>query len=135
MVDINMEYLGDLEVEATHGPSGVKVKTDAPIDNNGKGRSFSPTDLAATALGACMVTIMGIVAARHDIDLKGMKIKVIKEMASQPTRRIGKLTVDFEIPSVPEDKRSLLEKAALSCPVHHSLHPDIEIVSNFKWGS
>lgn len=134
MVKISIEYTGDLHCSAIHGPSKAKLETDAPVDNNGKGESFSPTDLAATALGACMATIMGIAAQKHQIELKGMKIEVIKEMSTDAPRRISKLTTRFTIP-LPKThpKRELLEAAALSCPVQHSLHPDIQRDVNFQW--
>lgn len=135
MVRIDITYEGDLRTRATHTPSGTELVTDAPVDNHGKGESFSPTDLAATALGGCIATIMGIVAERHDVDLSGMRVTVVKEMATEPVRRIGKLTTVIHIPVEPDDKtRTLLERAALSCPVHASLHPDIEKPVMFRWG-
>ena len=101
MVEIRMTYAGSLRVEATHGPSGTTLHTDAPVDNYGKGESFSPTDLVATALGACMATIMGIAAERHDVSLEGMTIDVQKHMATEPVRRIGKLVVRIGVPHDP----------------------------------
>ena len=125
MVKIGIEYSGDLHTVATHGPSGRSLETDAPVDNQGKGESFSPTDLVATALGACMATVMGIYAKRHDIDLRGMRIEVGKEMTQTPPRRIARLTTEIWFPAgVTKDE--VLERAALSCPVHGSLHPDVE---------
>jgi len=134
MVKVSIEYAGGLHCVATHGPSGKKLETDAPVDNNGKGESFSPTDLAATAFGTCMMTIMGIVAQRHQVELKGTKVEVTKEMSKDTPRRISKLTTEFWIP-LPEnfEKRAMLEQAALSCPVHHSLHPDVERPVVFHW--
>jgi putative redox protein len=134
MIKISTEYTGDLHCSSTHGPSGARVETDAPVDNNGRGESFSPTDLVATALGACMATVMGIVAQRHQIELKGMKVETIKEMSTDTPRRIAKLTVTFSIP-LPKStaQRDLLEKAALGCPVYHSIHPDIQKVVTFNW--
>jgi putative redox protein len=134
MVKIAIEYTGSLHCSATHGPSKAKVETDAPVDNNGKGESFSPTDLVATAFGACMATIMGIVAQKHQVELKGMKIEVIKEMSADSPRRISKLTTNFTVP-LPKThpKRELIETAALSCPVHHSIHPEIQRAVNFQW--
>jgi putative redox protein len=125
MVTIGIEYSGDLHCVATHGPSGRVLETDAPVDNNGKGESFSPTDLVATALGSCMATIMGIYAARHEINLKGMRITVSKEMTVTPPRKIARLTTTIWFPEGVV-KSEVLERAALSCPVHHSLHPDVE---------
>lgn len=115
-------------------PSGTLITTDAPVDNEGRGESFSPTDLAATSLGACMLTIMGIVARRHGIDLGKTTVKVLKEMSSQPPRRISKLSIIFTIPlPAAHEKRTLLENAARSCPVHLSLHPDVEQEVRFDW--
>src|SRR6185295_18627169 len=99
MVRIEAEYEGELRVVARHGPSGAKLSTDAPVDNHGKGESFSPTDLVATALGSCVMTIMGIVAERNQIDLTGTRIHVTKEMIQQPVRRIGRLPVTLTIPA------------------------------------
>ncbi len=134
MVEISTVYEGKLRCRSTHGPSGVELVTDAPKDNMGEGASFSPTDLVATALGTCMLTIMGIVAQREELDLKGTTIKVTKEMATAPVRRIGKLTVEFTVPvATTEIQRQKLIKAAETCPVHKSLHPDVEIAVTFNW--
>lgn len=134
MVEMSITYLGDLRCEARHESSGAVLVTDAPVDNEGKGESFSPTDLAATSLGTCMLTIMGIVARRHGIDLGATTVKVRKEMTSQPPRRIAKLTVVFSIPlPASHEKRALLENAARGCPVHLSLHPDVEQEMVFDW--
>ena len=134
MVEISIRYLGGLRCEARHEPSGNVVITDAPVDNEGKGEAFSPTDLAATSLGTCMLTIMGIVAHRHEIDLGETTVKVVKEMSVQPPRRIGRLTIVFTIPlPVDHPKRALLEKAASGCPVHLSLHPEVEQDVRFDW--
>jgi len=134
MVHIDVSYLGSLRCEAVHGPSGAKIRTDAPADNCGKGEEFSPTDLAATSLGACMATIMGIAAGQHGISLGDMKVGVDKEMSADLPRRITKIEVAFVIPLPPDHpKRKTLENAALACPVHHSLHPDIEQVVRFDW--
>ena len=134
MVAIDIRYKGDLRCEAVHGPSGATVLTDAPVDNEGRGESFSPTDLTATSLGTCMLTIFGIVARRHEIDPGEVRVRVEKHMAAEGPRRIGRLVVRIEVP-LPEDhpKRKLLEKAALACPVHLSLHPDIEQDIAFAW--
>jgi putative redox protein len=134
MVEINIAYQGELRCEATHGPSGTKFYTDAPVDNHGKGQSFSPTDLVATALGTCMVTVMGIAAQALQIDLRGTKVVVQKEMAAKPIRRIGKLSVVIDVPArLDEEQKQKLIKAAMTCPVHQSLHPDIEMPIEFKW--
>ncbi len=134
MVEINIVYEGSLHTQLTHEPSGKKVETDAPKDNQGRGESFSPTDLVAGALGACMLTIMGIVAKRHSLALEGTAVKVLKEMVQEPVRRIGKLTVAFQMPAgIPTEQRKLLENAAFTCPVHKSLHPDIHIPVEFNY--
>lgn len=138
-VEIDVVYQGGLRCQATHGPSKSTVLTDAPIDNHGKGEAFSPTDLVGTALGSCMLTIMGIVAERNGWDLSGTTAHVVKEMAASPTRRIGKLLVTITIPSNAAAKlsaadRTKLENAAHTCPVHQSLHPDIQAPVTFCWG-
>jgi uncharacterized OsmC-like protein len=134
MVKVSINYEGGLRCAAKHGPSGKTVVTDAPVDNHGKGESFSPTDLVATALGTCMATIMGIVAGRHHIDLAGMKIEVSKEMSTDAPRRITRLTTVMELPlPANHPQRELLERAALTCPVHQSLHPEIEKPLEFRW--
>ena len=134
MVQIDITYNGDLHCTLTHRPSQKQISTDAPVDNGGKGASFSPTDLVASALGSCMLTIMSMVAARHQIDLRGTRVEVIKEMIQEPIRRVGKLTVLFEMPKgIQEKDRKLLERAALTCPVHQSLHPDIQIPVKFNY--
>jgi putative redox protein len=134
MVTIQLSYQGGLRCSATHLPSGNILTTDAPVDNNGKGESFSPTDLLATGLGACMATVMGIVAERKQIPLDGLSVEVRKHMSTDTPRRISKLEVDIHMP-LPADhpERALLESAARGCPVHHSLHPDIEIIFNWTW--
>jgi putative redox protein len=134
MVEIDVVYKGKLRCQATHEPSGTELITDAPKDNMGEGASFSPTDLVGTALGTCMMTIMGIVAEREQLDLTGTTVHVTKEMATQPTRRIGRLGVEFTIPTpTTEEQRQKLRNAAMTCPVHKSLHPDVEIAINFNW--
>lgn len=135
MVEIQVRYEGDLHTRATHGPSGATLETDAPKDNEGLGETFSPTDLLATALGTCMLTVMGILARRKGWKLEGARARVEKQMATAPVRRIGKLVVEFEMPLVPEMARPLLERAAHACPVHQSLHPDVELDVRFHWAS
>ena len=135
MVAISVIYQGELRSEATHIPSGATINTDAPKDNMGKGENFSPTDLVAAALGSCMLTIMGIAANSLNIDLQGTKVEVNKEMITAPERRIGKLAVKIFVPlSFNEEQKQKLQKAALTCPVHKSLHPDIAIPIEFIWG-
>lgn len=127
-------YVGELRTEATHLRSGRMIITDAPVDNHGKGEAFSPTDLVATALGSCMVSIMGILANSHDMDINGTKITIVKHMASDP-RRISKIDVNIFMPEKhysSKDKK-MLEHAALTCPVAKSLHPDIEQNVSFHW--
>jgi uncharacterized OsmC-like protein len=134
MVSLTSTYEGGLRCRAVHGPSGTTLVTDAPVDNHGKGESFSPTDLVATALGACMMTVMGIVAERHGIDLKGMTVETVKEMTKQPPRRIASLRTRLTVP-LPADhpQRPALEQAAHACPVHASLHPEIDAAVEFVW--
>lgn len=134
MVRISINYEGELRCNATHNPSGSVLSTDAPVDNNGKGETFSPTDLVATALGNCMATIMGIVAARKSISLDGLRIYVEKHMSDDLPRRISKLAVSIHMPMTTDDKyKDLMINAALTCPVHQSLHPSIEVPINWVW--
>lgn len=125
-VEIKGQYEGDLRVKLTHGPSGSVIETDAPTDNQGKGARFSPTDLVTAALGACMMTIMGIVAKRDGIDINSASFRVEKHMSENP-RRIGKIILEIKMPgNLTLEQRKKLEKAAYTCPVHHSLLPEIE---------
>ena len=134
MVQIQLEYEGELHCRAVHGPSGAVVSTDAPKDNQGRGESFSPTDLVATALGGCILTIMGILARTLKIDIDGTTATVDKEMATAPVRCIAKLTVKIHVPKpVSAENRLKLERAAHTCPVHQSLHPDVEKPIEFTW--
>ncbi|MBY0587750.1 OsmC family protein [bacterium] len=135
-VEMDLVYQGNLHCQATHGPSGNTLVTDAPVDNGGQGSSFSPTDLVATALGACMVTIMGIVAKRDGLAIEGTTVHVAKEMVQQPARRIGTLTVKIAVAGgskISSEDRLKLERAALTCPVHKSLHPDIQVPIEFHY--
>jgi putative redox protein len=135
MVQIDVEYEGKLRCSAKHEPSGATLLTDAPKDNQGNGEAFSPTDLVATALGTCIVTTMGIVAKRLNVELAGARLRVQKEMIATPTRRIAKLTVEFHGPGhVTEDQRRQLEAVGRACPVYKSLHPDIQTPITFAWG-
>ena len=136
MVEIDIEYEGDLHCRARHGPSAAEIVTDAPVDNEGRGEAFSPTDLLATSLGVCMMTVMGIHARRKGIDLKGTRVQVIKEMVADPVRRIGRLTVTFDLPArLDAEQRAGLEAAACTCPVCHSLHPDVKREIAFRYGA
>lgn len=134
MVEVKIDYQGELHCAAQHGPSGATLETDAPRDNEGRGESFSPTDLVATALGSCMATIMGIVARRKEIDLAGLQISVQKEMTSEPPRKIAALPVTVTMP-IGEDHpdAKTLQNAAVGCPVFQSLHPEIAIPVTWNW--
>jgi uncharacterized OsmC-like protein len=127
-------YKGKLRTEATHLLSGQSIITDAPLDNNGKGEAFSPTDLLATSLGNCMLTIMGIIADRHQIIMEGTSVAITKIMASDP-RRVSEIIVEIDMSSnkFNEKERQLLENAAKTCPVAKSLHPDIKQTVVFNY--
>ncbi|MEO1434798.1 MAG: OsmC family protein [Bacteroidota bacterium] len=129
-------YTGGLHTEATHLRSGNKIATDAPIDNQGKGEAFSPTDLMATALATCILTIMGIAARNHDIPMEGAKAAMNKIMASNP-RRISRIEIRIQMPdhAYTEKQKTVLERAAHHCPVAMSLHADLEEVIEFQWPS
>ncbi len=134
MVDISIRYSGELHCAATHGPSGNELATDAPCDNKGKGESFSPTDLVATALGTCMATILAMAAEEHGLDVRGMTVKVQKGMSKDAPRRIVSLPSEVHLPLPPSTpQRALLENAARHCPVHQSLPPEIERPTEFFW--
>ncbi|MEO6644921.1 MAG: OsmC family protein [Chitinophagaceae bacterium] len=128
-------YEGSLRTIATHLQSGTVIETDAPLDNQGKAERFSPSDLVATALGSCMMTIMGIKARDMKIDLRDTKIEIEKIMKSDP-RRIGGINLTFSFPDhlqLAEKERVILERAAHTCPVIYSIHPDIELKVQFNW--
>ncbi|HRG67451.1 MAG: OsmC family protein [Saprospiraceae bacterium] len=127
-------YTGDLRTQTTHIRSGQSFITDAPVDNQGKGEAFSPTDLAATSLACCMITTMGIAAKTHEIDMKGARAEVLKIMANDP-RRIASIEVDIYMPDLPfsPKEKIILEKAANACPVKRSLHPDLKEVLRIHW--
>ena len=134
MSTIEIHYEGQLRTAATHMASRAGLLTDAPVDNQGKGESFSPTDLVATGLGSCMLTIMGIVAERHGLDMSNASAEVTKVMAADPVRRIARLEVTLRIPGSFDGKaRAALEKAALGCPVHATLGSTVEMPVNFIW--
>lgn len=134
MATIKAKYLGDLRVECTHVDSGATIVTDAPKDNEGKGEAFSPTDLCATSLGACAMTIMGIFARRHNIDITGTTLEITKTMSKDP-RRIGKIEVVFNMPNRPytDKEKAMMLKAADSCPIHKTLDPQVEQIFTFRW--
>ncbi|HKM58400.1 MAG TPA: OsmC family protein [Chthoniobacterales bacterium] len=134
MVKIEIEHTGGLHSEAVHVQSGSRLQTDAPLDNGGKGESFSPTDLVATALGSCITTTMDLYAKRNGISIDGTKASVIKHMSSQPVRRISKLEVAVELPlPANHPHRAALENAAQNCPVKKSLSAEMEIPITFLW--
>lgn len=133
MVKTTVIYTGNLGCTLLHDPSQTAILTDAPVDNGGKGTTFSPTDLVGSALGACMATIMGKVAERKNLNLSGMTIHIGKEMSASP-RRIAKLSVTITMPlAETHPDKNLLINAAMTCPVHGSLHPDIEIPITWHW--
>jgi len=128
-------YEGNLRTVCTHEKSGSVIETDAPLDNQGLAERFSPTDMVATALGTCMLTIMGIKARDMNLDIKGIKIDVEKIMKADP-RRIGGINLTFHFPDtlqVDEKQKTILERAAHTCPVMYSIHPDIEVNVTFNW--
>lgn len=134
MVTIEGRYVGDLRVASTHGPSGSELVTDAPVDNQGRGQSFSPTDLVAAALGTCILTTMAIVADRRGIDISGARYRVEKHMVADPGRRIGRLPVTVRLPArLDAESRAILERAAHTCPVHRSLSPDTSAEIVFRY--
>lgn len=128
-------YEGNLRTVCTHVRSGSSIETDAPVDNNGKGERFSPSDLVATALGTCMLTIMGMRANDMNVDLKGVKIEVEKIMKSDP-RRIGGINLTFHFPEslqLNDRQQTILQRAAETCPVAYSIHPEIALEVTFNW--
>src|SRR5689334_6412728 len=136
MVEIQIRYEGGLRTRAVHGPSANALLTDAPLDNHGKGESFSPTDLVATALGSCMLTTMGIVAERHAWDISGSRARVEKSMVADPVRRIGKLEVWLQMAAEQDERvRTTMERTALTCPVNKSLRESVEIPVLYEWGA
>ena len=133
-VTFTTTYLGNLRTAISHGPSGTVIETDAPVDNHGRGERFSPTDLVAASLGSCMLTIMGIVAKRDGIDISGTSVAVEKHMTTELPRRIAKVVVTFTMSAtVASEHRAKLERAAHTCPVALSLHPEIQQVVTFAW--
>ena len=126
-------YLGNLRTECEHLKSEATFITDAPVDNNGKGEAFSPTDTVATALASCMLTIVGIIAEEHNFDITGAYAEVTKTMAANP-RRISGIKTVLKFPrSYNEKDTQIIERSAKTCPVLHSLHPDIELDVNFEY--
>lgn len=126
-------YNGDLRTTCEHVRSGNTFMTDAPVDNHGLGEAFSPTDTVATGLGSCMITVMGLKAKSLGVDLVGSEVGIAKHMAADP-RRISRIEVTLRLPAkVSEKNRKILENTANTCPVHYSLHPDIEKEIQFLW--
>jgi putative redox protein len=139
LVDIYLEYQGDLHCRAEHGPSGAVLVTDAPVDNQGRGESFSPTDLVATGLGTCMATVMGILAKKRGFFLEGTRVHVKKTMTASLPRQIARLAVNITLPKAATDSvqgaREDVERAAHECPVRLSLLAAIEVPVVFDWQS
>lgn len=129
-----VQYQRGLRTEATHLKSGKKITTDAPTDNHGKGEAFSPTDLLATSLGCCMISLMGIIAMQHNFTFEGGSVEITKIMATNP-RRVSEIIAEVQMPKISftEQHRRLLEHAALNCPVAKSLHPEIKQTITFKY--
>jgi len=135
MVKSTGTYQGELNCQLTHGPSAQKIETDAPKDNHGRGLAFSPTDLTTASFASCLVTTMAIAArTKLGFDIPGVKWEVTKEMSADAPRRIVRIATQVWLPfSKAKDPAGVLEKAALNCPVHHSLHPAIERPVTFHW--
>ncbi|WP_113651951.1 OsmC family protein [Pedobacter namyangjuensis] len=134
MATSKITYVGNLRTSSVHLKSGNEILTDAPVDNQGKGEAFSPTDLLATALGNCMLTIIGIAAKAHDFDINGATASVTKIMAENP-RRVGEIVIELAFPAnnYTEKVKEIIERSAKSCPVAKSLHPDITQNITFKY--
>ena len=131
---VNTTYISELRTEATHVQSGNKLITDAPLDNKGKGEAFSPTDLLATSLGSCMLSIMGIAAREHGFNIDGTRVKIWEIMESDP-RRVGEIKIELTFPkkNYSEKEKKFIEKAAYTCPVNLSLHPDLKKTILFNY--
>lgn len=134
MITAKIEYLGELRTKATHLQSGNEIITDAPIDNHGKGEAFSPTDLVATALGSCMLSIMAIKLLGTDKDIRGATVESTKVMYSEP-RRIGEIHIKMKVPDIgfTDKEKQILLNAAHACPVAKSLHPDIKQIIEIEF--
>ena len=133
-VTIKTKYLGELRTESVHLKSNNSLITDAPLDNNGKGQAFSPTDLLATALATCMITVMGINANKHGLNIDGIDCSVTKIMAINP-RRVSEIMIEFNFPknNFDEKQKEILREAAQNCPVAFSLHPDLVQTVSFNF--
>ncbi len=133
-VKITGEYIGSKKIKLCHEPSGASLATSAPVDNNGDGSSFSPTDLVAAALGSCVLTTMSILYERDGIDLSGMSMEIEKIMSSGQPRRIAELKLVVRMPArLTSAEREKVERAGRSCPVHRSLHPDVNAPVVFEY--
>jgi putative redox protein len=133
-VVISGEYIGGLDMNMTHELSGVKLMTDPPLDNNGEGKSFSPTDLLATATGSCVMTIMAIYANKNNIDLTGMRCRVEKHMSQQPPRRVAKIDLEIFMPqALSQETRQTLQAVGDTCPVLLSLGHDVVVNKTYKY--
>jgi putative redox protein len=135
-VEMGVVYGGNLHCTATHGPSASTLTTDAPLDNGGRGGAFSPTDLVGASLGACILTILGLVARRRGLALEGTGVRVVKEMVSDPERRIGSLDLEVTFPPgcpLTHGDRAVLERSAEACPVRRSLHPSVAVAIRFVY--
>ncbi len=134
MVEMKLVYEGGLHTTAAHGPSGANLDTDAPVDNQGKGAAFSPTDLLAASLGTCMLTTMGILAQREGWKIDGARARIEKHMSLEPRRRVGRIVVECDMPrDVPQVARERLKDAADRCPVACSIHPDTKVELTLRW--
>lgn len=135
VVEMEMVYEGGLHTTVRHGPSGARLETDAPVDNQGKGEAFSPTDLLATSLASCMLTTMAIVADREGWRIDGTRARIAKHMLLEPTRRVGRVVVELDLPAgLPQMARAPLERSARGCPVAASMHPDVVLDLQLRWG-
>jgi len=133
MATIETVYLGGLRTEATHLQSGTRIITDAPVDNQGKGEAFSPTDLLSASLASCMLTIMGIKARDRNIDIDNTTCSITKIMAADP-RRVAEIIISFKFPKqYTAQEQAMLERAALTCPVYYSVHEDLKKTVDFGW--
>lgn len=134
MATIESKYLGNLRTQARHCASGSEIITDAPLDNMGKGEAFSPTDLLSASLGSCMLTLMGIAGNTHGINIDNTELKITKIMASNP-RRVGEIQIDFFFSNhdLNDHEKLILERAARTCPVALSIHPDVKQTITFIW--
>ena len=136
MVTMHVNYTGDLRCQAIHGPSNSIIETDAPADNHGKAARFSPTDLLGVALATCIATTIGIAGQTKGWKVEGMRLKVDKEMSATPPRRVSRLTVELWMPmAMPPHDRAQVEAIAHACPIHASLHPDVDVSCAVHWPS